>query len=269
MKIAVHITFFFVETRLDYLRKVIANFEELPHDLHFFIYSNRDLKSLIKASNVQFKLFPYKKFGVLGYNGGFWNKLKLTSFVHPYHLAWENRKVVEQIVDAYDVQMYIEDDIAFKNENFNYWLKYKDICNRDNYNLGFLRFESDSKNQTYLTDLFDLPKKTIRLNQQLFLINNTNPYCGFWIYGQDELKKFVKTNEWNFKFKGIGIREKSAIGWHGLMMNRYQGTILPLCLSENGEYILSQGCAVHHIPNTYINDPVHCKIKLPKLTEII
>ncbi len=171
MKIAVHITFFFVESRLRYLQQVIDNFEKFPHDVQIFVYTNQVMAGLVRAKNVHYKIFSYRKSGVLGYNKGVWNKLGLTSLVHPYHLSWENRKIVEQMADDFGAQIYIEDDIDFTLDNFNYWMKNKDICLQNDYNLGFLRIEYKGVNQVYLTDLLKLPLKKIELNGQLFLMN--------------------------------------------------------------------------------------------------
>jgi hypothetical protein len=266
MKIAAHITFYFVESRLKYLQKVVDNLELLPHNVNIFIYCNEDITDLIKSSKVAVKVYHYKKSKILGYNNGIWNSLGMTKFVHPYYLSWENRKFIPNIVDDYDIQIYLEDDIAFTNENLNYWLSFKDICLKHHYNLGFLRIEEDSSNQIYVTDPDTIPAKLITIEDQPFLINDINPYCGFWIYDRVELAQFIKSKEWSFKFKGLPIREKSAIGWHGLMMNRYVNTILPVSL-ENDKKLLSKECLVHHLPNNYIDHSVHCQIKVISLPE--
>lgn len=41
----------------------------------------------------------------------------------------------------FDIFIYSEDDILFKKKNFFYWLKYKDECIKNRYNIGFLRIE--------------------------------------------------------------------------------------------------------------------------------
>jgi hypothetical protein len=269
MKIAVHITFFFVESRLPYLRQVVNNLEGLNQEVQFFIYTNKDFNEILSAENIQFKIFPYKKWGLLGYNQALWNKLGLTTFVHPYYLAWENRKVIEKNIDEFDVQMYIEDDIAFNIDTFNYWIRYKDICSTHGFNLGFLRIEFDSNRQTYLTDLKKWPQKIIEIDDQLFLINDVNPYCAFWIYDRADLKEFIKTKEWKFQFSGEGIREKSAIGWHGTMMNRYKNTIIPLYKLSAREYLLPKSCMVHHIPNNYTGNRDSPLLMLPEAHKIL
>ncbi|MBS1505164.1 MAG: hypothetical protein JSS79_00850 [Bacteroidetes bacterium] len=268
VKIAAHITFFFVEHRLKYLRQVIENLNSLPHDVTIFIYSNTDLSPFVSQKNIVNKIYPYKKKGVLGYNQGFWNRVGLTPLVHPYYLTWENRKIVTERIEEFDVQLYLEDDIAFTDQNLGYWLAHKDACLRNDYNPGFLRIEYAPDSRVLLTDILRWPDKIITLEGKPYLLNDDSSYCGFWIYDRQELKKFITTKEWKFEFDGLGIREKSAIGWNGGMMSRYKGTLLPLAKDANGELQLSSSCLVHHIPNTYINDPVHCRIQLPITVDI-
>lgn len=181
MKIAVHITFFFVESRLRYFQQVVENFEQLPHQVYFFIYTNEEFEIPLHAKNIQCKVYGYKKWGLFGYNGGIWGKLGLTAVVHPYYLTWENRKIVEETINDFDVQVYIEDDIAFDINTLNYWIDNKDICLSNQYNLGFLRIEFDNDSQAYFTDLVSWPQNTIEIDGQFFLVNDVNPYCGFWI----------------------------------------------------------------------------------------
>ena len=51
-----------------------------------------------------------------------------------------------------------------------------------------------------------------------------------------------------------GIREMSAIGWHGKNMFRYENTIIPLKKGDK----LNSGCFVNHLTNNHAltNHPV-------------
>jgi len=68
----------------------------------------------------------------------------------------------------------------------------------------------------------------IELDDHKFLLNDVITYCAFWIYERDDLSKFALSKEWGFAFRGEGIREKSAIGWHGINMPGFKGTLVPL-----------------------------------------
>jgi hypothetical protein len=140
-------------------------------------------------------------------------------------------------------------------------LVYNEIVSNSGYNLGFLRTEFDG-NQKFITDLTKPLTNTISIDDKLFIINDNNPYCGFWIYSKKELKEFIKSKEWFFDFEHYGIREKAAIGWHGKNMSRYKNTIIPLIENNNNLETLYHS-NVHHLPNNYINHKFFCKIKFP------
>ena len=174
----------------------------------------------------------------------------IKQLIHPYYLTWENREKIPDMIDLYDVQIYLEDDIKFTQDNLNYWLQHKESILSNGFNLGFLRIELDEK-QCYLTDLSEELTETVEIENQLFLINNNNPYCGFWIYSKNELREFIKSEEWFFRFKDYDRREKSAIGWHGKNMSRYKETLIPL-MNDGKQYLTVKECAVYHLPNNYI-----------------
>jgi len=51
----------------------------------------------------------------------------------------------------------------------------------------------------------------------MYVVNQKNPYCAFWIYDRHEFALFIKSPHWNLnlrQIKGYDIREMSAIGLH-------------------------------------------------------
>ena len=271
MDIAVHITFYYIESRLRYINKILSNLSAIPHNISVFIYSTKKLDFPSVFENVEVKVIHFnflnlrkgKRF-LIGKRGLSRIPSVLRQYIHPYYLTWKNRKYVKRFIDQYDVQIYLEDDISFTNAAFNYWLKYKDMCMDYDYNLGFLRVEVDEdNNKLFCSDLTKTPERIINIGNQLFLLNDHNPYCGFWIYDKEELKKFTESKEWYFKFKEYDIREKSAIGWHGLNMKRYKGTIIPLQVLENNICVTHHECKVHHLTNSYIGHSKVCRVEFP------
>jgi len=84
----------------------------------------------------------------------------LREYLDPYLLTWRPRRYILENLEKYDVQMYLEDDIGFTNEAFEFGIRYKDICISSGYNLGFLRTENHSKTSGWFcTDLVRAPKK--------------------------------------------------------------------------------------------------------------
>jgi hypothetical protein len=266
MKIAAHITFFYIESRCSYLEQVIEGLKIPDHEITIHIYTNSKKVNQYSSENIIVHQYNYGKFGKrLGRyeHSRLLSKLGLTFLINPYFLTWENRSVIEKIVDDYDVQIYLEDDIKFNSENLYYWLKYNEMCLQYDYNLNFLRIEKDEANNTYLTDITKKLCKTIEIEKTTFLINDDNPYHGFWIYDKKELAKFIKSKEWEFDTPYYQPREKSAIGWHGLGMYRFKGSLIPLVRDSNGKLHTAYECQVHHLPNNYIGDSRMCTIKSP------
>ena len=175
---------------------------------------------------------------------------------HPHKLTWVCRKLMFKQRNKFDFFIYGEDDIVFNKKNFNYWLKYKDLCIRNNYNLGFLRVEKRAKdNKLISSDQVKKIKYFCNIEDKLFA-KPENANYSIWIYDQNEFKKFTKTKYWNFKFKiktisgVLLIREMAAIGWHSEIMNRYKATLIPF---KNKK--LNKNSFIKHISNNYANNP--------------
>jgi len=262
LKLAAHITFFHVEERICYLEQVLDGLLAMKCDTHVFIYTNKQfsLKNR-KNANIQHFVFPYKAKRPNFHFNSLVGKMGWKQWVHPYHLSWEPRSVIEKSIEDYDIQLYLEDDMAFTQKNLDYWFKHKDSLIAKGHNLGFLRVEFKN-NERLITDLQAPLKSTKVLDNKCYLVNDQNPYCGFWIYDKKELKRFIKSKEWRFKFKEYFVREKSAIGWHGTNMGHYKSTLLPLEKSHKNLHT-KEGAAIHHLPNNYIDHQVFCKVKFP------
>jgi hypothetical protein len=264
MDVAAHIAFYYVESRLCYIYKVLQSLAEIPQNIHVFIYTNKkfDLKSAYSNMVIEMKYVNYVELTFLNRATYKHIPFVIRRHIDPYFLTWENRRYVERNIDKYDVQMYLEDDICFTNAAFEYWLKYKEFCKKNDYNIGFLRYEVNN-DKIYCTDLTSIPDKIIYIDGKLFLLNDNSPYCGFWIYDKSELYRFTKSKEWKFKFKEYKIREKSAIGWNGVKMKRYKGSIIPLKVIDRNTIAIHNDCKVHHLANNYIGHSVFCTVELP------
>ena len=178
----------------------------------------------------------------------------------PLKLTWKCRNLMQSQRKKFDVFLYSEDDILFTKKNFNYWIKFKDTCIKNNYNLGFIRVEKKTNNTTvYASDISRRFVSYILISNIKFSVNDINPYCAFWIYDKQEFNKFILTKYWNFKWSGFSAfahyytREMSAIGWHGKNMQRYKATIIPLLKKK-----LNPGCFIKHLSNNHAlsNHPV-------------
>jgi len=236
-KIAVHITFFLGKNylnRINFLRKIIDSYKKISKNLDIFIHINKKLHNKYKIKDVNYILHNL-------------------SLEDPYTLSWKSRKLIYEQKDIYDVFIYSEDDILFTKNNFDYWINFKDICIKNNFNLGFIRVEKNN-NKIYSIDVTTQLNKYLIINNNRFVVNDINPYCAFWIYDRQELNKFINSNIWNFNWRNefsYGVREMSAIGWHGLKMTRYKDTLIPLVKSNKKKYVVNLDSLIYHLTGNY------------------
>ena len=236
-KIAVHITFFLGKNylnRINFLRKIIVSYKKISKNLDIFIHINKKLLNKYKIKDVNYILHNL-------------------SLEDPYTLSWKSRKLIYEQKDIYDVFIYSEDDILFTKNNFDYWINFKDICIKNNFNLGFIRVEKNN-NKIYSIDVTTQLNKYLIINNNRFIVNDINPYCAFWIYDRQELNKFINSNIWNFNWRNefsYGVREMSAIGWHGLKMTRYKDTLIPLVKSNKKKYVVNLDSLIYHLTGNY------------------
>ena len=270
---AIHISFYYVESRYKYLCRVIESIDNIPHEIDVYIYTNKLFWPKPKTNNLKLvvRQFWSRRFTrertqqewILSYPK---IPFPFRYYLDPFYLTWRNRAYIEKSIEEYDVQMYMEDDILFLDRTLDYWMKHKQMCIDNNYNLGFLRIENDAQSgKWYYSDLKKkVPDKTVTINGQRFVVIEDHPYCAFWIYDKLELSKFINSKEWRFEIEAhYNIRVKSAIGWHGINMSRYKGTIIPVADTTDGRWIPVEDCYVHHLPNNYIGHQKFCKIEVP------
>jgi hypothetical protein len=240
LKISKHICFFYLEHRIKYINRIIEECNIYPYLTDIFIHTNN--------GNLTDSVF-------IKYNNGKINIIVHKTFKddNPFYLSWKCRELLKTQVELYDIFIYIEDDILIFKDTLNYWLKYKDMCINNNYNLGFIRIEINEKDEIYWVDS---PNRQIfssitYIENQPFILNNVQTYCASWIYDKSEFIRWINSSYWNIEnIKSLEqdlIREVSAIGFSN---EGYKGTIIPI---ENFNK-LNKNCIVHHLDNKYIKD---------------
>ena len=284
MKLAVHITFFYrdknktdrwanVDQKFPYLKKIIDEYNNYPLSVDIYIHTN--------------KLFDLKLINYTPYENGKISLIKHNLFKYSlfkgknYYLTWASRKLLLSQKNHYDFFLYQEDDIFIPVNTFLYWLKNKDECLKNNFNLGFLRIEIKD-NEEYVSDLIEKLTKEKIIDENRFAINDVNPYCAFWIYDKKEFNRWAKSDLYDIKkihgygaivskkLEKLGLNkfptlryiiysfknkrpdsamEASAIGINGLRVNWYINTLIPL---KDG--YLDYDCKVFHLSNYYANE---------------
>ena len=242
-KISVHIPHYISENssnKSKLFKKVCNSYLKISKNIKIFVHTN---KKIIKKNS---------KIKYIYHNLNNINSFKLT---------WLCRKLMFKQKNNFDIFIYSEDDIIFSKKNLNYWLKYKDICVQNMFNLGFLRVEKSLKNKKfYSTDQIKKIKFYLKIRNILFAKLESG-YCAFWIYDKQEFSNFIKSKYWNFKFNLESIsgsqltREMSAIGWHGPNMGKYSASIIPIVNGKLNSYSFIKHISNNYVQNSYSKNP--------------
>ena len=247
MSIAIHIPFYNQEpykkegfkqlTRFDYLLENINNLKKLPIKTDIFIHTHNDF---FKDKEIDAKIIVHNIEA---------NELKKG------YLTWRVRSLMEKHLDKYKYYIYLEHDIKFTKENFDYWLEYKKKLHDKKLNLGFVVYEnSNDKKPNYAVHVVEKFSRYKEIKSQKYFINEVDNYCCFWIYDNYDFKNFINSKWWNFKTKltnyrhYYGVTETAALGLHAFNINYFKGTVLPTIQNN-----LDKRCFVEHITNNYLN----------------
>jgi hypothetical protein len=235
MRITKHITFFYLENRIQYVNKIIEETNNYNYPTDIFIHTNYLFLSVGNFTK-------YTNGSIIIVSHYLLNE-------HPFYLTWKSRKVMEKLRNDYDIFIYLEDDILIPYKTIEYWEKYHVELLENGYNLGFVRIETKD-GEEFITDIISNGlTDNISLNEITYAVNNNNPYCGFWIYDKKEFNRFVDSIYWDpNNVTGYDIRERSAVGLHGFFTTWYKGTLIPIIDKK-----LIDDCRVYHLPNNYVD----------------
>ena len=238
MKISVHITLYLGNNQSKKLKdfKIVCNsFKSLSKSTMIFVHTNKKIKS---------------------------NDKKIRFIYHdltnedPYKLTWKCRPLMFEQRDKFDDFIYSEDDTIFTKKNFLYWIKFKKLCKKKGLNLGFISTEKSNKDGKLWTtyQIYQLTNYLLIGKTKFPVLGN--PYYAMWIYDKKEFKKFVKSKFWNLNnwrglnsFTKLHTREKSAVGWHGLNMNRSFATVVPSIGKK-----IHPNSLIKHQSNKYVSE---------------
>ena len=245
MSISIHIPFYNPNpqkkegyrqlTRFDFLKENIENLKNLSIKNDIFIHTHNDY---LDDKNLNAKIINHKI-----------NEIDLEKG----HLTWLSRPLMQSQRNDYEHFMYLEHDIKFTEKNLQYYLKFQKNLSSKKFNLGFLIYEKNNKdNQNYSIHITERLKNFVCIDSQKFFINDLENYCCFWIYDQQQFKDFIGSKWWNFKKKvhnfrhNYGITERSSIGFNALNINYFIATLLPEINNQT-----DPDCFIEHMTNNY------------------
>jgi hypothetical protein len=263
-KLVIAISFHFKEERIPFLSKIVENISLLNVNYEIFIFTNskgmeniEQLESCFSDLNiVNFKIFSPTLLG------------------HPYLLTWSHLSIFREVFES-DTHashfLYLEDDICITKENIRYWLTSREELREANLVPSFLRFEIPQVgSQKFVTDITrvnsirKLPKYWI--NKDYVFLNFPEPYQGLYMMDRELMDEFLRSEAAIPEYSKWGIREKAAAGL--TFVNVPTGFKSRNCVaySVKDKSIISDSL-VHHISNSYVNDPNtnHGKLQLEKV----
>jgi len=223
--------------RFDYLKENILNLKKISIKSDIFIHTHNEF---LNDKNLDANIIVHKL-----------NKEDLDKG----HLTWLVRPLMEKQKNDYQYFMYLEHDIKFSEDNFKYFINYKDNLDDQRFHLGFLIYEENQLDQNkYCVHVVKKFNKFINIKKQKYFLNDFDNYCCFWIYDQKIFNKFIKTNFWSFKKKltnyrhNYGITERSALGFHAFNINYFKGTLIPEINDKP-----DTRCFIEHMTNNYFD----------------
>lgn len=250
-KLAIAVTFHYVEDRIKYLEKISSQFHLLANEVLVYIFTNEnDADKTLKIMNA---VKQDRELAV---------EIHTPTYLgHPYLLTWSHLHTFRESFNADESIthfMYLEDDIFITEKNIEYWLKSREELKSSKVIPSFLRYEKKGGSEVlYSTDVmarsvFDkLPR--IKEAESYYYVNLPYPYQGMYLLDRQLMHEHLtgpssipEKSPWN-------IREKAAAGLTFIKIPKG-------CVSRNFiGYDFENKCIdpnslIHHLPNNYVDN---------------
>ena len=258
-KIAICITFHYVEERLKYLAEVCSELVDIAPIVNLTIVTNATEKAKIDKIEALVNK----------------NKIELDFLIpsglgHPYLLAWSHLQVFKtKITDnSYSHFLYLEDDMKITKENVNYWLAARRQLKIYGHIPSFFRIEKNHNDGYFYSS--DVIEKMSLYDCSVLNIENKNTYIGIvypyqamylldrelmieHLNGVSSCPDFDHSDGGLIRIPSHKTRERAALCL--TFINVPEGfrsrNLLPF---DSARKALKSECFVHHIPDNYAND---------------
>lgn len=189
-------------------------------------------------------------------------------------LPWRHKAIIrdEFLTDpaAFDLFLYLEDDILLTAENLAYFIAFRQGLDRFRFIPSFVRCEYNfTKHRLHAIDhVFPQPvspRQKLRIGQTLF-VNTNFPFCATYIFDHALARAHMGT-------RSASMEESASVVWWGVVehaslgqmfedvpggvLSRYMVPVDPISLR------LLPACIVHHATDKYTNlDAEHGRVPL-------
>jgi hypothetical protein len=274
LNILVCIAFHFDESRLVFLKKVVAGLQKFPCEIKVCVVTNTT------DNSEQSRLFA-----ALNENNRFLNEIyPVSNMGHPFMLPWAHKQVLRQHYEeseSFTHFLYIEDDIEFTPINMMYWLENRLILGGTVFYPSLFRVEwNEKQHQWFSTDIL----QPVSLSQSPFLnihgidyINMPSSYQGLTLYDRALFAEHLNSPSFNMeKYAGLERLQGIILGgsgyWNGRESANHGQTYMNVPVgfySRNLLPLSRKFCEidfrawVHHLPDNYTNNTVSEFGKVP------
>jgi 2-polyprenyl-3-methyl-5-hydroxy-6-metoxy-1,4-benzoquinol methylase len=211
----------FGEKNLEFLKRIIRNYQNLPMDVDVVVFSNqpKDLGSSVKV----IVGLPSKD---------------------PWSLPFAHKAYFAQNVDRYDLFIYSEDDMEVTEKNIHAFLqatpelKPQEIA-------GFLRYEMDESGNCSLPEVhgsFHWKPDSVKRRGAYTIAEFTNEHAALYLLTRDQLQQVIASG---------GFLRKPCKGRYDMLCTAATdpytncGFRKVICISVLGDFL------IHHLSNRY------------------
>lgn len=244
--LALAVTFHFADDRVQYLRRMAAEFPKFARRVDIYIVSNRgddEARTIIgdALGGQPFELLVPQLLG------------------HPFLLTWSHMDVFKRLLrdDASITHfLYTEDDHLITASNIAYWLRGREELRSHGFVPSFLRFETRHDGVAMATDaarpwyLPGMPRVTI--NPGYAYLNSESPYQGLYLLDRELMSEYFASSGYNPDHGIWGIREHANAGvtFVDIPAGFTARNLLGFDVERRS---LDPGCLVEHLPANYSN----------------
>jgi len=264
IRLAICVTFHYVEMRLKYLAALSSRFGSLAESVAATIVTNtcspdhhRQVSEVFRKDGIDVAIFTPQGLG------------------HPYLLPWSHFVVMREKFADTSIShfLYLEDDLLFTQQHVNYLLEAREMLRPVGMIPALFRVEQNPVDREwYCTDQLErvdaakCPRLGVNAANGLGFINLPSPYQGMYFLDRELMAEHLDGPSSTPDFGNWCIREKAA---QGLTFVRVpegftSRVMVPYYPDEKR---IAQCCLAHHLANSYVLNPAspHGKIKVESL----
>lgn len=271
-KLAVCITFHYVEERLKYFAEVCSELVEIAPFVNLTIVTNateiertEKIEPLINKNKIDLEFLTPSGLG------------------HPYLLAWSHLEVFKEKIEdqSYSHFLYLEDDIKITRANITYWLEARQLLKKYGFIPSFFRIEKNhSDGKFYSSDviekmsMYDCP--ILNIDSDHSFIGIVYPYQGLYLLdrelmyehlsGVSSCPDFDHSDGGLIRIPSHNLRERAALclSFINVPKGFRSRNLLPFNYAKNE---IGPQSFVHHLPDNYANnfDLIAGKIRVDDL----